>query len=44
MKRRLLEMVLVMEIGISHSSMPIDLAFCEFLYHRTKTKQIGEQQ
>ncbi len=44
MKRRLLEMVLVMEIGMSHSIMPVDLAFCEFLYHRAKTKQIGEEQ
>lgn len=45
MKRHLLEMVLVMEIGISHSSMPTDLAFCEFLYDRTaKEKQTGEEQ
>jgi hypothetical protein len=45
MKRRLLEMVLAMELGISHSSMPTDLAFCEFLYDRTaKAKQTGEEQ
>jgi hypothetical protein len=45
MKRRLLEMVLAMELGISHSSMPTDLPFCEFLYDRTaKAKQTGEEQ
>jgi len=45
MMRHLLKMVLVMEIGISYSSMPIDLALYEFLYQRaTATKESGEKQ
>lgn len=45
MKRHLLEMVLVMEIGISLSSMLTDLAFCEFLHYKTaKAKRRGEEE
>ena len=45
MMRHLLKMVLVMEIGISYSSMPVNPALYEFLYQRaTATKQSGEEQ
>jgi hypothetical protein len=42
MKRRLLEMVLVMEIGIAVLSLPMNVVAYDFTNY--KTKQLGEEQ